>query len=410
MTILFFPSAPINGGTFDLASTNSNFSVCQLTPNKFLAVYKQNNPNLTLAQVVNIIDKNNVTFGNIWVVNTINVILTSIVVKKIKGTTNKALLICADEPTKTLYTQILTVDSNDDISASPYSTFIDPTTGTSINLINVISFDSYNNRMVYNYNIDNSTFRSRKIIIDTTSNTATIIGGSSSAFYLPGVTNEFYGSYQDDIDSYNDQYCVIVRTNSLNRFTILKRNFPGLNHTSFYSHPDDVITTILKSDINAVPAGNIRRISNIIRLQNFLYFTINSGTTSNANDTLCEFNLNTNTETFYTLTGSRNFVNLEKVDNYHYAEVQNNISTNPIGTDMKMRVFKILLPGILESPYNPITVLPSQSGQFRSNYRSQSSPLVYFTNLNKNTFIINSNLFCYFYKTSENYRVALLHD
>jgi hypothetical protein len=258
--------------------------------------------------------------------------------------------------------------------------------------------------MVYNYNIDNSTFRSRKIIIDTTSNTVTIISD-----YLSGQSNEYYGSYQDDIDSNNDQYCVIVRTNSQNKFTVLKRNFPGLNSTSLYSNPP-VVTTILKSDINAVPAGNIRRISNIIRLQNFLYFTINSGTTPAANDTLCEFNLNTNTETFYTLTGSRNFVNLEKVDNYHYAEVQNNISTNPIGTDMKMRVFKILLPGILESPYNPITVLPSQSGQFRSNYRSQSSPLVYFTNLNKNTFIVNSNLFCYFYKTSENYRVALLHD
>ena len=406
MTILFFPSAPINGGTFDLSSSNSNFSVCQLNPNKFLAVYRQNNPNLTLAQVVNIIDKNTVTFGNIWVVNTINVIFTSIVVKKIKGTTNKALLICADEPTCKLYTQILTVDSNDDISASPFSTFVEPFSNQ-INLMNVISFDSYNNRMVINFNYDynnSNYFFSRKILINTTANTVTIITNG-----FGGQSNEFYGSYQDDIDSNNDQYCVIVRKNNLSKFTILKRNFPGLDSTTMYSNPD-VITTILKGDINAVPAGNIRRISNIIRLQNFLYFTINSGTTSTANDTLCEFNLNTNTETFYTLTGSRNFVNLEKVDNYHYAEVQNNISTNPIGTDMKMRVFKILLPGILESPYNPITVLPSQSGQFRSNYRSQSSPLVYFTNLNKNTFFISSNLFCYFYKTSENYRVALLHD
>jgi len=404
MTILFFPSAPINGGTFDLESSNSNFSVCQLTPNKFLAAYRQNNPSFTLAQVVNIIDKDNVTFGNIWVVNSIFV-TTSVVVKKIKGTTDKALLICADEPSKTLYTQILTVDSNDDISASPFSTYIE-SAGNKINLMNVISFDSYNNRMVINFNYNDNNFYSRKIMIDTTSNTSTILG---SNIYFGGVSGEFYGSYQDDIGSNNDQYCVMVKTGSLSQFTVLKRNFPGLNIPNDYSWPV-VTTTTLKSDINAVPSGNIRRISNILKLGNFLYFTINTSTSSTANDTLCEFNLNTNIETFYTLTGSRNFVNLEKIDDFHYIEVQNNIFNNPIGTNMKMRVLRLLIPGILESPLNPITVLPSQSGEFRRNYRSQSSPNVIFTNLNKNTFLINSNLFCYFYKTSQNYRVALLYN
>jgi hypothetical protein len=404
MTILTFPSAPINGGTFDLASTNSNFSVCQLTPNKFLAVYRQNSPSFTLAQVVNIIDKNTVTFGNIWVINSINV-TTSVVVKKIKGTTDKALLICADEPSKTLYTQILTVDSNDDISASPFSTFVE-SSGNRINLMNVISFNSYNNRMVINFNYNDNDFLSRKIMIDTTLNTATILGGS---IYFGGISGEFYGSYQDDIDSSNDQYCVIVNTSTLNRFTVLKRNFPGLDSTTSFSSPS-VATTVLKSGIFAVPTGNISKISNILKLGNFLYFTTNTGTTPSTNDTLCEFNLSTNSETFYTLTGGSRYANLEKIDDYHYVEVQNALITSSIGTEMKMRVLRILLPGILESPLNPITVLPSQSVEFRRNYRSQSSPLTFFTNLNKNTFLINSNLFCYFYKTSENYRVALLYN
>jgi len=405
MTILFFPSAPINGGTFDLASGNSNFSVCQLTPNKFLAVYRQNSPSFTLAQVVNIIDKNTVTFGNVWVVNSIPT-TTSVVVKKIKGTTDKALLICENGPTKTLYTQILTVDSNDDISASPFSTFVE-SNGSFIYLINVISFDSYDNRMVINLNYNDYYFLSRKILIDTTLNTTTIISN-----YFTGLTNEFYGSYQDDIDSSNDQYCVIVKavTGSFYYFTILKRNFPGLNSSSSYSNPS-VTTTILKSDIYP-GSGKISKISNILKLGNFLYFTINTSTDPNTNDRLCEFNLSTNSETFYTLTGSRHLVNLEKVDDYHYVEVQNYISTSPIGTGMKMRVLRSLLPNILESPLNPITVLPSQSGTFRTNYRtiSNSSTTVYLHNLNKNTFLINSNLFCYFYKTSQNYRVALLYN
>jgi hypothetical protein len=400
MTILFFPSAPINGGTFDLSPSNSNFGVCQLTPNKFLAVYRQNSPSFTLAQVVNIIDKNTVTFGNIWVVNSINV-TTSVVVKKIKGTTDKALLICADEPAKTLYTQILTVDSNDDISASPFSTFIE-SDGTQINLMNIISFDSFNNRMVINYNYisSNNYFRSRKILIDTTSNTATILG---SNIFFSGETNEFYGSYQDDIDSSNNQYCVILKSGGtyISKFTVLRRTFTGLNSTTSYG---SVTTTTLKNDIST---QTIYSISNVLKLGNFLYFTI----TGSSYDVLCEFNLNTNTETLYTLTGSRYLLNLEKIDDYHYIEVQNNVSGNPIGTNMKMRVLRLLIPGILESPLNPITVLPSQTGTFRNNYRVQSStPTVYFTNLNKNTFLINSNLFCYFYKTNQNYRVALLYN
>jgi hypothetical protein len=254
--------------------------------------------------------------------------------------------------------------------------------------------------MVINYNYNESTFRSRKIVIDTTSNTATIIGGS---IYFTGETNEYYGSYQDNIDSSNDQYCAIIKTGALNKFIILKRNFPGLNDTGSYSSPS-VTTTILKSDISA--SGNINSISNVLKLGNFLYFTINPGT-STSYDALCEFNLSTNSETFYNFTTTgRFYVNLEKIDDYHYIEVQHQISGNPIGTNMKIRLLRLLLPGILESPFSPVTVLPSQSGEFRNNYRFQSNRVYY--NLNKNAFFVNSDLFCYFYKTSLNYRVALL--
>lgn len=398
MSIITFSATPVNGGTFDLDADYHNFSVGQLTSNKFIVLNRQNDPNYTLAQVIDVVDENTVNFNTTWILNALSE-ARDIGVHVVNSA--KAIFYGFQETPRNLFFQTFEIDGNDDVVAGEITTYSLNVNHNPIGMQTVVENDTY----LFYYNsgsIDNLT--ALRIFVSGNSITS-VSGGPANLFDFASDTGLVFFKEQLSANSrffgLRSAFETILVSAPISRVTNPAETNWGSGWEELESS-GETLTTLLGGPVSFVDgdffAGDrIIMTVEVSSLPNQVKFVEYD---PGADDFISyQFNVSA-------VPGRR----LVKVDDYHFAtidnsEFSNTVNSNDTLSEANISIYRSLEPGLLQSSNSPIV---AETSALRPTFRftSNDDDKMVFT---KSGYTINQDLVAFFYKTDSGYKIALLY-
>lgn len=398
MTILTFPSTPVNGGTFDLDADYHNFSVGQLTSNKFVVLNRQNDPNYTLAQVIEVVDENTVNFNTTWILNALSE-TRDVGVHVVNSA--KVIFYGFQETPKNLFFQLFEIDGNDDIVAGEITTFPMNVNHNPIGMQTVVENDTY----LFYYNsgsIDNLT--ALRIFVSGNSITS-VSAGPQNLFDLPSDTGAVIFKNQLSANSrffgFRSTFETTLVSAPISRITNPAESNWGTSWEELSSSGENLVTDL---------GGSVNLIDGDFFAGDRIIMAVEASSLPNqvkfveydpGSDDFIAYQFNVSA------VPGRRFV---KVDDYHFATIDNNEDSNTVNSgdtlgEANISIYRSLEPGLLQSSNSPIV---AETSALRPTFRytSNSDDKMVFTRAG---YAINQDLVAFFYKTDSGYKIALLY-